>query len=539
MSLDPLAERSKIACISCRQRKRKCDGEMPCTYCVKNAHECEYEKIRKKRKQQYRHRLQSREEIPPGDEPRDGSSQLQLLEANSPAVFVRRLGLKINPAMAPRFSCYAWNLGLKQINCLPQASCITDILSLAQMDEIVTDYFNHIAPAYNFLDRDYVEKAIVKRWRLGLAGDSTDSMLCGLAALGCLFGGRPSALETQLVQSARSALEQSSSLPSPEIDHVIGWIMRVIYLRATGSPEATWMACCTLMHMIETTKLHLEPSEDWILAQPGSPCSPDLRRRVYWIAQLFNTWVSLDCGKSQVELRGSSSKLPGGSWTKDQQELCYLFCCLGKRFEIDQSEIDAELRELCALNPVHPMLQLLQCNIGLCFFRRSRALGQVMSDDSLALILGLAKNSLLVVKLLIETNSPWWHVINIPFQIVCVILVSDTDQALELLPSALTLLKKLADNYQTGMCSESYEIAQFLVSQERQKRLKKIKYLTDTLVDEIDETTINTKSGWVDSLGPTERVGNVPSTGALPDVDFDTSLADYLLLENLFHGISA
>ena len=92
-----------------------------------------------------------------------------------------------------------------------------------------------------------------------------DAMLCGVGALGCLFGGRATGtrIETRLVGSARSALEYSSSLASPGTEHVVGWLLRTIYLRATGSSQATWIACCTLMHMIETTKLHLEPSDSW------------------------------------------------------------------------------------------------------------------------------------------------------------------------------------------------------------------------------------------------------------------------------------
>lgn len=59
------------------------------------------------------------------------------------------------------------------------------------------------------------------------------------------------------------------------------------------------------MHMIETTKLRLEPSGNWILEDPADRhlCSPELRGRIYWASQLFNTWVSSDCGKPEVELR--------------------------------------------------------------------------------------------------------------------------------------------------------------------------------------------------------------------------------------------
>ena len=197
--------------------------------------------------------------------------------------------------------------------------------------------------------------------------DPVNSLLLGVAALGCLSGHWPVAIETQLVRSARIALEHCSQLPAAQIDDIVGWLLRVIYLRLTSSLHATWMTSCILMHLIETTKLHFDSSTDSILAQStGSWPLPERRRKIYCVVQLFSTWVSLDCGKSQVELCGASPALPEIGWTVEQRELCRLSALLIPETCRDIVELETELSHLCALHPLQPMIQLLQCNIGLC-----------------------------------------------------------------------------------------------------------------------------------------------------------------------------
>ncbi|PWY68764.1 hypothetical protein BO83DRAFT_418676 [Aspergillus eucalypticola CBS 122712] len=481
MSLALTPQRSKKACISCRQRKRKCDGEHPCSYCLRNEHNCEYESSRKKAKLQ-NERSKPHDDVSTSNDTMEVNLQLRLLEAGSPAVF-----------------------------------------------------FLHVAPVYNFLDREYVETAIIKRWKNQSINDSLDSMLGGIAALGCLFGGQSTALELQIVQTTRSALEYSSSLPCPDIDHVIGWLLRVIYLRATSSPHATWMASCTLMHMIETTKLHLEPSENSILAQSPSLCAPDLRRRIYWVAQLFNIWVSSDYGKSRVELHGASSELPGQIWTKEQQELCCLSYSLARKINLEPRNVGDNIAELGALKVTQPMLRLLQCNIGLCFFRRARALGQNLSDESLRSILSMAENSLHVVKGLSESLCPWWHIINIPFQIVCVLLIIDDDSAFCLLVEALDTLKIIVSQYKTEMVRESYYIACFLVSQERQRRLRKLQLMDDALNGH--QALVLTRPTFVASEDTAHSLDEpgAPEATYFDGLDLNVPLADYFLLDNLFY----
>ncbi|CAG7921849.1 unnamed protein product [Penicillium olsonii] len=539
MSADPTSQRSKKACISCRQRKRKCDGETPCTYCVRNEHDCKYEERRKRHKR--RANTHHSPETNTSDGKEENNSQLVFLEANFPAAFVRQLGLKINSTLAPGLKCYAWNLGLESEEGMPiHSQPVTEILTLDEMRHLAGSYFQHVAPVYNFLDSEHIEAAILTRWHDQTSENFTDSLLAGVAALGCLFGGRREGPETRLVRNARSTLEYSSTLPSPDINHVIGWLLRVIYLRATSSPQATWMACCTLMHMVETTGVHLEPSTNQVLSQPGKLCPANLRRRVYWIAQLFNTWVSLDYGKSPVELRGASTELPGEIWTHDQRELCSISCDLGQQSDLEPCGIDSEIADLAALAPPQAMLQLLKCNIALCFFRRARALGRSIAETSTSEILKISSNTLGVVATLIENASPWWHILNIPFQIVCMCLIVDSDHALRLLVEALAILKKVHVRYATAMTKESYDIACLLVNEEYQRRAKRLEFLKDAVTGHTAPVHLETGFEVMSSVNFGDNLLSSPSPAALgPNPDVNYSLADYFLLDNLLSSAEA
>jgi Fungal Zn(2)-Cys(6) binuclear cluster domain/Fungal specific transcription factor domain len=468
--------RSKKACTSCRARKRKCNGDLPCSYCIRIQHECLYEAEQPRRKP-------LRNQPPPVN---DGPTQLQLLEANSAAVFVQRLAISRDIPMAPDLHCYGWNLGFGQeLIFIPNVEGLTDIVSFTEMSRLATIYFAEVSPVYDFIDRQAMQEAIARRWQEPGLYEVVDSLLLGIAALGCLFDSntRQSEMERHLVYSARVSLEYSCQLPLPDVDHVVGWLLRVIYLRMTSTPHATWMASCTLMHMIEMAKLHFDSDNDSILAMSSSSSSwsYEQRRKIFHVAQLFNTWVSLDCGKSQVELWGASPQLPQTGWTTEQLELYRLSILLAPRDYHGLEELENALQELGMLSPGHPMLQLLQCNIALCLFRRVIALGSNLSTRSLESMMDLMRMSLNVVDQLRGQDSPWWHVLNISFQISCTLMVINSEKSLDILPDALRVVRSVAMHYQTKEAKEAYEFSLSLAKQEQHRQCQTLQRLERAL----------------------------------------------------------
>ncbi|BDD58237.1 hypothetical protein MPDQ_002122 [Monascus purpureus] len=488
--------RAKKACNPCRIRKRKCNGELPCKACIALQYPCSYEQ--RVRRGKFSRLLEKRANAPPEnisspspsradkqqqqqqDDPSTlPGSQLQLIEANSPAVFVRELGLKIAASAAPQLRHYSWNLryATEDLSWTPQYLTLTEILSMEQMSELTSVYFAEVHPVYDFLDRQQIEELIGPRWMKGTVYDSSDSLLCGVAALGCLFSQSPSTLEEQLVQSARLALEHSSNLSNPSIHHVLGWLLRVIYLRLAGSPQATWIATCTLMHMIETIRLHFEPSHHSILAESMEDHDPERRRRIYSVARLFNTWVSFDCGRSPVELRGGSSVLPKDSWTVEQVQLWQSSDFLNPDRARTYAELLAEFHRLCALDPQHGMLQLIQCNIALCMCRRVRALRFHIPDDFFELFVALSRKSLATARRLASQKSPWCHVLNIPFQLSCTFLSFDKQDCFSLLDEALSTLHYVVEQYNTKSAVESYHVACWLATMKHRRRCEELDLL--------------------------------------------------------------
>ncbi|RWQ94139.1 hypothetical protein C8Q69DRAFT_317678 [Paecilomyces variotii] len=534
-------KRSKRACNSCRERKRKCDGEVPCMYCIKNGHECTYEQRRRRRIGRGHVRRPALEMNTTGTRVEENiesttASELQLIEDNSPAVFLKNLGLKIDPAASPVFNYYAWNLGFPRENTyLTRSLQLTEILSRDQMYELTAIYFAEVAPVYDFLDREYVRSAVSKRWSVPNSYGPVDGLICGIAALGCLFGKRAGDQQEQLLQIARIILERSLQTVTPHIDHVLGWLLRAIYLRMAGSQQATWMATCNLMHMIEATKLHFESSIDSNPTQLSDYLQPEQRRRIYSVAQLFNTWVSLDCSRSQVELRGASTLMPETSWTKEQQELCRLTELLKPNVPRTFDELEMELSHLCYLNPAHPMQRLIQCNIALCIYRRVRALGRSLSDRSLSLILELSTKGLDSVRELIEIMSPWCHIVNIPFQMVCIFLAIDNRQSLLHLTDALETLKTVAEKYATGAVKESYGIASMLVNLQRQRKTRELSLLDNVLEGHGINPAIVQDASMESHYSLDENNFTLPGNIAGDFGITNDSLLDYFVLSDPFH----
>lgn len=215
-------KRARIACRTCRDLKRKCDGEQPCSNCVRYEYECVYPtaKQRARRVQSssgsintspntaaatgatssaaaistvsdlghnhhpHHHNATAlptpqRSISSPGvgaQQPPSATNhhhhqhhdQNRSLEANSGATFFRRLALRLDPKSAPRLHTFAWNafLGARKAGHShpPIAAPVTAILSLAVFRQLASVYFQKVDPTYGFVDRREVEAMADNRW---------------------------------------------------------------------------------------------------------------------------------------------------------------------------------------------------------------------------------------------------------------------------------------------------------------------------------------------------------------------------------------
>ena len=394
-------------------------------------------------------------------------SHLRSLEANSGAVFMRKLALKVDPVNAPKLSLFAWNLGLRgDFASMPR--CITDTLTKSELLSLASVYFAKVHVIYAVVERSSFLQAVDSRWSCsGQQGThSYDPVLCGVAALGYFFSrSKPEAKELEVAKCARLLLDESTSVV-PSVPTVIGWMLRVIYLRVTSTPHAAWMASCTTMHMIEAAALHSEPTPDSILHRPADTCDPEYRRRIFGVAQHLNIWISFDLGRSRVALRGTSSLPPTRSpdhVTAELLDFLPLSETLDPDNNPDSSDLEEVLANVLASSPSHPASRLTQCNLMLCVYRRLRALHHNISGQLLDEVLACCTRGIRSSKEFLENAAPWHHVAYVPFQIICILLAIDTRAALNQLEFAMETLAAVAAAYATDSMKEAYKTARLLV----------------------------------------------------------------------------
>ncbi|KAJ5795075.1 hypothetical protein N7457_001674 [Penicillium paradoxum] len=553
MSESTPRKRSKLACALCQSRKRKCSGGQPCSTCAQTGAECQYTARKKRARSQSLYRANLSLDDTNGGfnavtnpiaesaaiqaSPRPvGSSEgaTHSLQANSGATFVRKLGLNIDPAHAPRLQLFAWNVGERRLSptlssALPSMpvmeatpATITKIISQEEMRRLAAIYFEKVDPCYTFLDRKMIFLRIATRWETSPSPiDSVeypyDAVLCGVAAFGYLFSRREVIpQELRLIETARILLDKSTlAAEMPSVDIVTGWVLRAAYLRMTASPHAAWMASCTLMHLIEAAGLHLEISDpeaagllptspETRVSQDGSDIEtqitndPETRRRLFGMARHLNTWISFDLGRSRVVLHGATALAPSSTppsrnptQAPPRAPRADIFHLLPLSESLDPTgpslqdlpELEVALTSVLDLLYSEPSLVLVQCNLMLCIYRRLRALNPYgpLSSNLLERVLAMAGRGLRAARGMVASSCPWHQVANVPFQVVCSLLAIDNQAALALLADAMRTLREVHAAYDTPSMREAYSTAYLLIALHQRRKEDDTRALAEVL----------------------------------------------------------
>ncbi|WKT45389.1 Aldehyde dehydrogenase domain [Fusarium oxysporum f. sp. vasinfectum] len=397
----------------------------------------------------------------------DTPSQVRSLEANFGATFMRRVGLKIDPTNAPKLNLFGWNIGARKLlsgsgpcTALP----IVDIISEQDLKKLANVYFSKVDPCY---------------------GNAYDAVLCGVSALGALFSQRDTTItELHLVESARSILDLHQISEAPSVDLVTGWVLRVIYMRMTASPHSTWIASSILIHLIEASGLHLEPYDDTVFPQHNLLCDPDIRRRLIGVAQHVNMWTSFDLGLSRVALQSlllTPLASKSGDYTTELLRLLPVSTNLDPVKTEDDRNLEPSLRQVLSGNHTQPPSVLAQCNLVLCILRRLGPVNFNMTPTLAEQVLALLNDALRSARFLAKDCSPWHHVANVPFHIICMLLVLDTRSSLAMLPEALQTLELVASIYDTDAMKQAHSAARLLIFLHQERRSEDVKILRDVL----------------------------------------------------------
>lgn len=478
-------QRAKQACEPCRLRKRRCDGNMPCNMCTQFEYKCYFEKHPRKRSKLVEQDAvengivqasPTRNATPPREEQtsHEDVSKMQSMEANSGIAFTRLLGMRLDASAGPKLFTFGWNLGTGSSS-VPISNPISGFLTQDQMVAMARLYFANAHPLYGIIDIDWFMKQIMLRYSTQKPVQCPDHLMAGVAALGTLFGdGSLNSILPSLVDSAKLSLESTSTMQPCTIYDVQSWILRTIYLRATGHPHACWMASSITMHLIESCGLQQESASS-VMYPPTNDHMNDLeiRRRTFWIARLLNTWVSFEYGRNRVALRGITCKLPAtreGDFTREYIDLYSISCCLDPDNADKPTQWEEFLRQLEQYDAPHDCMELSRANLGLCAYRRLRLGNPNLPSETINRIVAIGLGGLQAARNLADQGMPWWHVANVPFQCICVFLAIDTRESLNHIGTAMRTLEMVVKRFDTVAMKEALKTARFLVRLSKKKK---------------------------------------------------------------------
>ena len=532
----PKRKRSRLACKPCRERKRKCDGANPCITCTEWGYECYYAAQRGPAASE----PPSKPVLAPSTVESDHCGRVRRrLEANSGAAFVRKLGLEIDPIKAPKLNLFGWNIGARQVSS-PQlnaasALSIVEITSLEHMKSLSQVYFDKVDPCYGFIDHRQFLERLDTRWKSPLTPSIDDSILGGVAAIGCLFSLRHATItELHLVRSARSSLDNHHLSDPPSIDLLTGWTLRSIYLRMTDSSRSTWIASSTLMHLVEASGLHSESTSDLV---PCAQCDPDLKKRLVGLAHHLNAWTSFDLGLSRVSFQNNDLPLlpspKPGDYTAEVLSLLPVSVSLDPG-RLEETDLTSTLSKVLDGSHTQPPSVLAQCNLVLCILRRIHSQKLDISSGLAEQILALFKKGLGCARSMVMDCSPWHHVANVPFHINCVLLVMDTRPSLGMLPEAMQTLSLVASTYETDMMKQAYSAACLLVRIHQQRREDDIAKFGEALSMQQPERAIPSPPQLMPGAEDYSWLG--PLVADLPEQQRDE--LDQFLNADVIHGSS-
>jgi len=479
-------QRAKQACEPCRLRKRRCDGAMPCNMCTQFEYKCYFEKHPRKRSKLVEQDAvengivqasPTRNATPPREETsHEDVSKMQSMEANSGIAFTKLLGMRLDASAGPKLFTFGWNLGTGSSS-VPIVNPISGFLTQDQMVAMARLFFANAHPLYGILDVEWFMKQVMLRYSSQKPVQCPDHLMAGVAALGTLFGDNSlDSVLPALIDSAKLSLESTSTMQPSTIYDVQSWILRTIYLRATGHPHACWMASSVTMHLIESCGLQQEKdATSSIMYPPTNDHMNDLeiRRRTFWIARLLNTWISFEYGRNRVALRGITSKLPAhreGDFTREYIDLYSISCCLDPDNADKPTQWEDFLRQLEQYDAPHDCMELSRANLGLCAYRRLRLGNPNLPSETINRIVAIGLGGLQAARNLANQGMPWWHVANVPFQCICVFLAIDTRESLAHIGTAMRTLEMVVKRFDTVAMKEALKTARFLVRLSKKKK---------------------------------------------------------------------
>jgi hypothetical protein len=289
------------------------------------------------------------------------------------------------------------------------------------------------------------------------------------------------------------------------------------------------------MHQIEACGLHEEISNIAIVspAAPESKASEvDVRRRIFWVSWALNRIISYEYGRSRVYIPGTSVK-PFD--TTDSPTSSHILVALANSLPEDTHARDNEeaviQNSLDALNQIsidsEPLI-LVKADIAFCLYRRLRSLHARASvcARTTTLVISIGISALPTVTSLAKQRLPWWTIISVPFQLVCVLLAIDSRESLSHIAQAMDTLESVGRHWDTHMAREAVGCAGLLVKLSRRRKEEDLRYLERSMPRSSGPYGPVEPSDMAEELSqPTTRAGT-STIAAPPTSSMDSSILD-------------
>jgi len=479
--------KSRLACESCRQRKRKCDGRHPCYSCLRYEHACSYSERPKEKAQPFKSAKTAPEErnhvdvslqLGPSDDDEDLGQGLKAMsrQAFSGHLFAQHLQYSLSDGDSSQLRNDSWNLGVRQ---RPPArpKSILGIISREEVLRLHGVYLETVHPVYSLVNGNVFVAKVNERWS-GTRSSSYDAIICGVGALGSLFlGDTPSLTEAALVEYAKHMLEIKMATPQTDVCFLtvgVAWLLRTLYLHMADDSHASWIASCSTIRAVESVSSQPCRTEGYT-----DTAAQFDHAKLHWLARMLNEWISNACCRPYAGKRFHKMTCLAPALSLDIGDVAPRLIALYKLSRtisgFSRPEQAPELEDLLLQIKVlglgeNDVLTLHKANHAFCIYRRLRTLTPNVSQQTLSHIIVFGHEGLQASLRLAQSRQPWWHIANVPFQFLCVMLAIDVRSSLSEIDGIMQTLWSIAEYFNTEQMHKIIETAESLIRMCRNKK---------------------------------------------------------------------
>ncbi|KAK5155285.1 hypothetical protein LTS14_006240 [Recurvomyces mirabilis] len=373
--------------------------------------------------------------------------------------FPHILGQTLDGDKALDMESLADNFGIRAEEASYTHALLGAIISEASLNYYSAFYFPTMGMIGDFVDHQiYALRCQALYHHTGRRQIMFGAVAAGIAALASFLSPQKFARESDLVQYAKAVIEDPVSMNKSDIDHLIAWALRVLYLRATTRPIHPWMASCTLMHLCEAAGLHNDNIIKKMairsdLAAHGN--SADMLRRIFWIAfRTVTTQATMATNHSLADEFVRIAQIIPSSNSPFQLE---------RKPCSSQEDFTARLKALENLHVADPFLLVTKADLALCFYRRLHLLKTGIPDECSRITISIGNAAVQAAEQLAKQGLFFWNVIGSVFQYACVLLAMETSVSSAHVASALRCLDYMAEASDTKAARDARSMVRRLL----------------------------------------------------------------------------